>query len=164
MFTAILTRVRGLWVALVAGVALIVGVGLAAPANAAVPPEVIIADTFATRTVTADTFADYLFNVPAGNWTAEATLTARNNTATAAALSCSFLIISEGSTNNTSVVATVGPNGQLASLATGTARVVATTGVVRLRCGATTATTNMSVFNVNIMATRVNAITRVNLG
>jgi hypothetical protein len=163
MSTRMLKKVRGRWLAgsvCVAVGAAVAGLGLAAPAQA-LPPEVIIADTFATRTVTAATPAIFEFDLPAGHWTAEATLTARNNTGAATDLACTLLIISENSTNNTRVFATVGPNGQLASLATGTARTVATSGVVVLRC---VATTNMSVSNVNIMATRANSLTRVDLG
>ncbi|GAA3567435.1 hypothetical protein GCM10022419_055260 [Nonomuraea rosea] len=165
MSTSTLPRTRARWAACAAALAALATVGLVTPAHAAVPPEVIIADTFATRTVTANTPATFQFSVPAGHWTAVATLTARNNTATAAPLSCSLLIISGSSTNNTGVVSTVLPNGQLASLSTGTARTVQTSGVVRLVCQATSSTTtNMSVFNVNIMASKANALTRVNLG
>ncbi|MFC4116842.1 hypothetical protein [Nonomuraea zeae] len=159
---------RARWAACVAAlatVAALAGLGPATPAHAAVPPEVIIADTFATRTVTGNAAATFQFSVPAGHWTAVATLTARNNTATAAPLTCTLLIISDNSTNNTGVASTVLPNGQLASLSTGTARTVLTSGVVRLVCQATSSTTtNMSVFHVNIMASKANALTRVNLG
>lgn len=163
MSAAILKKVRGRRAIWVAAVAALAGIGLAVPASAAVPPEVIIADTFATRTATGAANIFFDFAVPAGSWTAEATLTGRNNTAVASGLACTLLIISESSTNNSRTIASLGPNGQLASLAAVTARTVGTSGTVRLSCNATT-TSNISVFNVSIIATRVNSLTRVNLG
>lgn len=160
MSAAMVKKARARWAIWVVALTALAGIGFAVPAYAA-PPEVIIVDTFATRTVTDSTPAFFDINVPAGSWTAQATITGRNNTATATPLTCALLIISESSTNNNRTSATLGPNGQLGNLALLTARTVSTTGIVRLTCSGAT---NISVFNVSIMATRVNTLTRVNLG
>ncbi|MGI8329546.1 hypothetical protein ACRYCC_06235 [Actinomadura scrupuli] len=165
MSGSILTKVRGRYAVLVVAVAALAGLGLSAIPATAAPPDVIVADTFAWRTARYGNAASYQFALPAGRWTVVASATAQNNNASTESVACALYVTGDNVSRETPAGrTTIGPKPQFANMSTTTAGIVTTTGTVTWACFGYTTTYSMSVFNVSIVATRVNTLTRVNLG
>ncbi|MGI8333555.1 hypothetical protein ACRYCC_26685 [Actinomadura scrupuli] len=164
MSSAILTKIRGRYpVLLVAGAAL-AGIGLAAVPARAEPPEVIVASTLIWRTMTIDNPVIYRVDLPAGHWTVAATATGQNNKAEANSFGCWLSLTGNFPYPSLEVRTTIGPKPAFETASAVTAGTVTTKGSANWGCSAYNSTTSMSVFNVSIVATRVNSMTQVDLG
>lgn len=140
----------------------LVSVGLTDPAFAADPPEVIAGRSQTIKTTSPDADVFFGFALPAGTWTATASVTIDNDTSIPWPVKCILYVAINSFGASASASTHVGAK-QLGSLSMTTAHTLTGPGGVTVQCASRSRGSSVSVFDVNIVATRVNALTVTNI-